>query len=160
MLVSYLPQFWFQLTALFKQCFVLNLQPSNKGLKTLLTFSQHILKLNLFSIKTLLHVLLCLKDSRTTSASSHLKLTLNLAVHYIRWRIATSNSGCSKCDTQFTEADRYWRYAWLTGSDYSNHLTAFIFTIKQSTKRLLELLDPEDESIMILQNVGNCLLML
>jgi hypothetical protein len=27
-------------------------------------------------------------------------------------------------------------------------------------KRLLELLDPEDEGLMILQNVGNCLLMI
>lgn len=153
--VCYSPQFWFQLTVLFKQCFVLNLQPSNKGLKTLLIFGKHILKLNPFSIKTLLHVLLRLERQQNNINLRPTKTHTKPSCHHTRCRIATINSGCSKHDTQFTEADRCWRYAWITGSDYSNHLRAFIFTIKQSTKRLLELLDPEDEG-MILRHVVNC----
>lgn len=155
--VCYSPQFWFQLTVLFKECFVLNLQPSNKGLKTVLIFSKHILKLNPFSIKTLLHVLLCLERQQNSINLRPTKTHTKLSCHHTRCRISTSNSGCSKHDTQFTESDRYWRYAWITGSDYLNHLTTFIFTIKQSMKRLLELLAPDDEGIIILRNVGNCL---
>lgn len=133
--VCYSPQFWFQLTVLLKECFVLNLQPSNKGLKTLLIFSKHILKLNPLSIKTLLHVLLCLQRQQNNINLQPTKTHTKLSCHHTRCRIATSNSGCSKHDTQFTESDRYWRYAWITGSDYLNHLTAFIFTIKQSMKK-------------------------
>jgi hypothetical protein len=51
------------------------------------------------------------------------------------------------------------RYVWIIGSDDSNCPTAFIFSIKESQKRLFEVLDHEDEGITILQNVGNYLLM-
>jgi hypothetical protein len=45
----------------------------------------------------------------------------------------------------------------LVVTDVSKDRNAFILRVKQSKSTLLLLLDPEDDSIMVLQNCGNYL---